>query len=219
MEAHLTKKDYEENKKNIINMYTAKELLYYDDMNKYFKSLPVEYIEKMIEIIDTNSKISLRILDWFVTKYSNECKTTYKLDNNDDGIGFTVHIGYKSQLRTYKKKYFDPFRRFKKFKYFYKVGNKYKCFETTIGQLNFFKWCFEKRVIEFVEKNFSDLVKAMNTSNKQDKERKKHKKKLQKQITESSTTTISSESSYETSESNTSTSNKSKPNYNVLSFD
>jgi hypothetical protein len=192
MEAHLTKKDYEENKKNIINMYTAKELLYYDDMNKYFKSLPVEYIEKMIEIIDTNSKISLRILDWFVTKYSNECKTTYKLDNNDDGIGFTD---------------------------FYKVGNKYKCFETTIGQLNFFKWCFEKRVIEFVEKNFSDLVKAMNTSNKQDKERKKHKKKLQKQITESSTTTISSESSYETSESNTSTSNKSKPNYNVLSFD
>ncbi|MBA42657.1 MAG: hypothetical protein CMF62_01435 [Magnetococcales bacterium] len=222
MELFYTKKDYDQNKEIIKSKLVGNENYTYIDMHQYFKSKPTEVIEKMLGIIDGKSKISLRILDWFVTKYSNEHKTCYPLDDIDDDIGFTVHIGYKAQLKTYKKVYFDPFRRYKKFFYYYQVGDKYKRFETTLGQLNFFKWAFEKKVIEYVEKNFTDLVKAMNVSNKEDKERKK-KKKIQKGITESSTTPISSESSYSSSqtESNISPKNTTRNNAMeiVLSFD
>ena len=67
----------------------------------------------MIDIINGKSEISLRILDWFVTRYSNKYKIT--IDMGDEEDIFNVHISYKAQLKSYKKKYFDPFRRKKKF--------------------------------------------------------------------------------------------------------
>ena len=69
-------------------------------------------------------------------RYQPAYNNTTSIDN-----GFNVHISYKAQLQSYKKKYFDPFRRRKKFYYKYnKEENKY--FYTTIGQLNFFRWIF-----------------------------------------------------------------------------
>jgi hypothetical protein len=210
------KKTYEDNKKLLVSLFTNKERYYYDDIHQYFKLVSVKSIENMIEIIDTKSKISLRILDWFVTKYSNENKTTYRIDNKTDDIGFTVHIGYKSQLKTYKKRYFDPFRRYKKFFYYYKINtNQYKRFETTLGQLNFFKWAFKKKVIEYVELHFIMLVASMNQSNKEDKERKKQKK-ITTHITESSNTSMISDYSSTSSDDKKLLNNNMKI---ILSFD
>jgi hypothetical protein len=37
--------------------------------------------------------------------------------------------------------------------------------ETTIGQLNFFKWAIENRVIDFIEENYGDIEVDMNRRN------------------------------------------------------
>ena len=40
-----------------------------------------------------------------------------------------------------------------------------KCIETTIGQLNFFKWTLENEVIDFIETNYEAIEKDMNSRN------------------------------------------------------
>jgi hypothetical protein len=37
--------------------------------------------------------------------------------------------------------------------------------ETTIGQLNFFKWALENNIIEYIEKNYAKIETDMNTRN------------------------------------------------------
>jgi hypothetical protein len=161
-----------------------KEKLYFRRIKHYFQNLDDIKVTTMLNIIDGKSTISLRLLDWFITRYANKHKISYKLENDQEKIKeldqnrFNVHISYKAQLKSYRKKYFDPFRRRKKFNYYFdKEKTKKLC--TTIGQLNFFRWAFLNNVIYYVEKNYDSISNAMILSNKADKERKsKEKKKL-----------------------------------------
>jgi hypothetical protein len=43
--------------------------------------------------------------------------------------------------------------------------------ETTIGQLNFFKWAIENKIVEFIETNYEDIEKDMNGRNTTSKRR------------------------------------------------
>lgn len=156
--------------------FSPREVSYYNTIDKYFRTLQKQKIEKMLDIIEGTSNISLRILDWFVTKYAHTNKVRYKVEQCDED-SFHVHLGYKSQLKTFKKKYFDPFRRRTKFYYNYDKTYKELVIDTTIGQLNFFKWAFGNKVIEYVEKHIKIISKAMNIANKEDKKRKIIKKK------------------------------------------
>lgn len=153
--------------------FNVKELCYYKKINDFYKVCSNENIEKMMSIIDGKSTISLRILDWFVTKYSKK-KIDCGLNNNDES--FDVRISYKSQLKSYKKKYFDPFRRRTRFVYKFNK-NTDKTMITTLGQLNFFKWAFSNNILVYVEKNLKYISKEMNSSNKEDKKKKIDKKK------------------------------------------
>lgn len=149
--------------------FTSKETLYYKMIDKFFRKLNKVDIQKMLDIIDGRSKVSLRLLDWFVTRYANKYKTTYNLSTGDR---FNVHISYKAQLKSYKKRYFDPFRRRKKFIYYYDTVDNSKKMCTTVGQLNFFRWAFSNDVVKYVEDNYNIILKAMIKSNKDDKIRK-----------------------------------------------
>jgi len=163
---------------------TKKETFHYKIIDKYYRTLSIKKVETMIDIIEGKSKISLRLLDWFITRYSNKHKIRFERINNkiidndpDDKFdskidnGFNVHISYKAQLKSYKKKYFDPFRRRKKFRYYFDK-DKTVSLCTTIGQLNFFRWAFTNYVIEYVAENYNEISKAMVTTNKADKTRK-----------------------------------------------
>lgn len=165
---------------------TKKETFYYKIIDKYYKNLSKKKVEQMIDIVDGKSKISLRLLDWFVTRYSNKHKVRFDKNDNDDDEddkfdkkidkGFNVHISYKAQLKSYKKRYFDPFRRRKKFKYYFdKEKTLSLC--TTIGQMNFFRWAFTNDVINYVNDNYNSISKAMVNTNKIDKSRKQKEKK------------------------------------------
>ena len=157
-------------------VFSSKEKLYYKMVDRFFRNAGQDNIKKMIDIIESEYYISLRLLDWFVTRYANKYKTTYNLTNENDR--FNVHISYKAQLKSYKKKYFDPFRRRKKFLYYYDKSDKSKKMETTIGQLNFFRWAFSYEILNYVENNYKAIHNAMVVSNKEDKKRKEQKKKI-----------------------------------------
>lgn len=152
-----------------LKKFKPKEICYYNMIHKFYKQTNVSHITKMIDIINGESNISLRILDWFVTRYSNRKKIVISV--GDEVID--VHISYKAQLKSYKKKYFDPFKRRAKFEYNFKSVQKKIC--TTLGQLNFFRWAIENSIIDYVEKNYDSITHEMNISNKNDKKRKKEK--------------------------------------------
>ena len=126
-------------------------LFYYKDNN----------LEKMLNIINGKSKISLRIVDWFSTNYSKKHFTIYKTEKNNR---FKVYEDYKLKLKAYSKKRFDPFCRWERIKIPIKENSDY-CFETTIGQLNFFKWALENNIIDYIEQNYKIIELDMNENN------------------------------------------------------
>jgi len=156
--------------------FFPKEKYYFKRVDKFYKKLESHKINLMIDIISGKNKISLRLLDWFVTRYAKKKKVSYMKNNDDisynlsdiDGDLMSVHVNYKSQLRAYKKRHFDPFRRNTKFIYHFKKID--KKLPTTIGQLNFFKWSFENKVLEYIQNNYDFLSQEMIKSNKKTSE-------------------------------------------------
>jgi hypothetical protein len=147
-----------------------KEVYYYRMIDNFFRDCDKAHISNMIQIIQGESDISLRILDWFVTRYSAQYKITFETNSDKQ---FNVHISYKAQLKSFKKRYFDPFRRRRKINYNYDKDDTNKRILTTIGQLNFFRWAISNHVIKYVQENYQEIIRAMNKSNKDDKIRKK----------------------------------------------
>lgn len=151
--------------------FNGKERGYMYMIRAYYKHLDDEQILKIIEIINRKSYLSLRIFDHFVTKYSDDHNVNYSVNGKD----FYVRIKYKAQLKSFKKKYFDPFRRKNKFKFVFTVNNKEKTVITTIGQLNFFRWATENKVIDYIENNMDKISCEMNKSTQQKTTSKKKK--------------------------------------------
>ena len=125
----------------------------------YYKKDNNVNMDKMLSIINGESRISLRIVDWFATNYAKKHYTVYKLD---DEQRFKVYVDYKLNLKAYSKKRFDPFCRWDRITVPYNT-NKY--IQTTIGQLNFFKWALEKNVIKYIENNYGEIESDMNSRN------------------------------------------------------
>ena len=115
----------------------AKIMKYYTD---------TENIDNMLAIINGNSKLSLRVVDWFVTNYSQKHKTVYNIRKNNP---FFVQIDYKSQLNAWHKERFDPFCRRERLDI--EINGHH--LNTTIGQLNFFKWVINNNIIDYIEES------------------------------------------------------------------
>jgi hypothetical protein len=129
-------------------------------------------MEKMMNIINGESRISLRIIDWFVTNFAkknftvysipakNRCSTVYNGEENMER--FKVFNSYKLELKAYSKIRFDPFSRRERIMIPY-ADETY--LETTIGQLNFFKWAIDNRVLEYIDDNYDAIEADMNSRN------------------------------------------------------
>ena len=125
---------------------------------------PDNNLDKMLKIITGDSKISLRIVDWFATNYAKKYYTLYYIEQNDDNISrrFKVYDDYKLKLKAYSKNRFDPFCRWERISITYTPG---KFIETTIGQLNFFKWALENKIVDYIQDHYDDIEKDMNNRN------------------------------------------------------
>lgn len=129
-------------------------------------------LNNMMSIINGESKISLRIVDWFVTNFAKKYYTVYDLHTQrgtmQDTIRFKVYNDYKLKLKAYSKRKFDPFCRWERISIPY---DDEKYMETTIGQLNFFKWAIENKIVDFIESNYTAIENDMNGRNSTSKRR------------------------------------------------
>lgn len=122
-----------------------------------------ENLTKMMNIINGESKISLRIVDWFVTNFAKKNYTVYEIKTNADiSKRFKVYNDYKLKLKAYSKKKFDPFCRWERISVPYENDI---FMETTIGQLNFFKWAIENKIIDYIYENYEVIETDMNARN------------------------------------------------------
>ncbi len=147
--------------------YTTQNELLLKNLLKYYNE--EDNLNKMLSIINGESRISLRIVDWFVTNYAKQKFTVYNIEKNNTNIRFKVYFDYKLKLKAYSKKRFDPFCRWERITIPYKDD---KVIQTTIGQLNFFKWAIENDVINYIENNYSNIENDMNNRNSSSKKNK-----------------------------------------------
>jgi hypothetical protein len=125
-------------------------------LSKFYKNK--SNMQKMMPVITGKSSISLRLLDWFVTNYSKKKCTNITLEDGNNVVHFNVFLSYKSQLKAYSKHQFDPFRRLDRITFYYE---KDKSIETTIGQLNFFKWVIQNNILDYLLTQIADIEKDM----------------------------------------------------------
>ena len=117
-------------------------------------------ISEILEFLQGTSTISLRLIDWFVTNYAKRKSIGYLINGQE----FMVYMSYKSQLKAYSKKLFDPFCRRERIM-FSLTG--IEPFKTTVGKLNFFRWAIEKQVIDFLKTQYEIVETDMNSHMKQ----------------------------------------------------
>ena len=121
----------------------------------------------LLSIINSRSNISIRLIDWFITNY---CKND-KNKANDKNIT-SIYQNYRAQLKAYKKIKFDPFRRRQRIAFFY---NDNEFMNTTIGQLNFFKWAIDNKILDYISSRLEELEDLMNIYQKTVKKQKEEK--------------------------------------------
>jgi hypothetical protein len=136
---------------NLIQV-SSQENIWLKSLEKFYENL--HNINEFLSIINSNSIISIRLIDHFVTKYAKKFQINLKI--NDSNV-LNVYQSYKQQLKKFQKKNFDPFARGIRIPYFIKDT----CIITTIGQLNFFNWFIVK-----------DLIYKDNIENYMNKEKK-----------------------------------------------
>ena len=91
-------------------------------------------------------------------------------------------MSYKSQLKSYSKKKFDPFCRKERINFDCK---NYKI-ETTLGQLNFFKWALDNMILEYIKENYNHIENDMNICfNKNKKDKTDDKRKPRQELSKS----------------------------------
>lgn len=127
-------------------------------LNRFYSSK--KNLEEISSIILGTSKLSLRLIDWYVTTHCKRHNIVYILNNNEY---FNVYLNYRSQLKAFKKTQFDPFRRRERITF--SVDNDNNVY-TTIGQLNFFRWAIQNKILKTIEKNLKHLETLMLSEQK-----------------------------------------------------
>lgn len=152
-------------------MTASQDLLLSSISTYYTKTLDKRNL--LDKIIQSEYKISLRVIDWFITHYTREKNIVVWLDTknnnalvespthyNADLKKFHIYLEYRAQLKSYTKMYFDPFRRHDRIS-FVITKRPLKVTETTIGQLNFFRWIFQNNILQYIEKHQEQIEEDM----------------------------------------------------------
>lgn len=130
-------------------------------LRKYYDSHP--NIGPILDIINTSKPVSLRMFEWFVTDYAKENNISYQHKNRQ----FIVYLDYKNQLKAYTKKQFDPFQRRERIMFDLKdAEGKLTTIETTVGQLNYFRWAYNVGLVDYIISNREQLEELEKTTPK-----------------------------------------------------
>lgn len=140
----------------------------FSKIKDYYTNNPDAY-EQAVSIIQSTSKVSLRLVYWFITKHAKGNKTIFTLNTPLHKL----HADYKKWLKIHKNVNFDPFSRVNKVKKTVKFTFM-DITQTTLGQLNFFRWATTYNVIQYIIDNHDDLCISMNLANRISKTNVQH---------------------------------------------
>lgn len=143
-----------------------------------FYSTRTHMIE-IIDIIEGTSKVSLRLIDWFVTNYSKKHSTIITKTLSNNIVHFNVYLSYRSQLKAYSKQQFDPFRRRDRINFYFE---KDKYIETTIGQLNFFRWILQNDILDYIKENYESIEQDMVSVQKKNQDKKHQQENIKVKV-------------------------------------
>jgi len=137
-----------EKKKKKLNPDKMK--LLFDSLQKYFYNNK-KRLDIILPIINGKSKISLRLIDWVMSKLSKlEVISTIKEDGSkidDFGNHYDIYIGGDH------KEFYDPFKRGKRINF---PISSSKMIISTLGQVNALKMAVEFGVIKKIEDNLKE---------------------------------------------------------------
>ena len=154
--------------------------------------------KKLISVLSNDTNISLRSIDWFITNYSKKNNTYYLVYETANKIpsfnkhnifrnNMNVYHSYKSQLKAYSKQKFDPFCR--RDRILFELDDETSV-ETTIGQLNFFRWAISNLILDYIEEHKDIIEDDMNTclkTIKKHQDKKKGSRKKRQELSLSAT--------------------------------
>jgi len=181
------------------NWLLSELLVFYQ--NKEYLEIVKKIVNREFTVSNSGKKISIRIVNWFVTNYAKQHFTVYE----NDGERFFVWTRFRSAEDGYSKEMFDPYCRKDRIIIPYDETTQ---IVTTIGQLNFFKWAIMNKVIDYIVENYDDITKDMNLRLTQ---KNKHS------ITVDSLSSLSSTYSGSTDESTNSNNTKTRKKREELS--
>jgi hypothetical protein len=178
--------------------------------NRDYLDIVKKIINREFTIKDSSKKVSIRIVNWFVTNYAKQHFTVYEIpDQNDHSSDSKCHLKkdrffvwtrFRSAEDGYSKELFDPYCRKDRIIIPYDETTQ---IITTIGQLNFFKWAIVNKVIDYIVDHYEAITEDMNLRLTQ---KTKHNKTQDSQISQDSNGNTSGESMLSTSSSSASSS-------------
>jgi hypothetical protein len=157
-------------------MSSACHNLLLSSLTTYYKKHPSNR-KSLKDIINGDSLISLRVIDWFVTHYARTHQVIYWIDgdkylekypeNGNPNIRkFHLYMEYRAQLQSYTKLFFDPFRRHERITFILET-TPLSSIETTVGQLNFFRWAFQNHIFTYILDHLQHIEETMAKYQKQ----------------------------------------------------
>lgn len=143
-----------------------------------------ENMGKLLPLMHGESKISLRMVEWFTFVHSMEHTVDWFIDNKY----FNVYMDYQKEMKEHTKQRFDPMgRKWRKEKH--RVGDKevvQKVYHginfyynekdyvvTCVAQLNFFRWFIGNGVLDYMLEHYNELAMEMNKYNITTKQNKR----------------------------------------------
>jgi hypothetical protein len=169
------------------------------DLMTNFYNKP-ENLRKIIDVVVFNKDHALRVLEWFCNNYTKKNNIIYKVTPTKE---INVYLDYKACLDSYSKKKFDPYKRLYEGYGTFEINVNIpeiptlKKFETTVAQLNFFRWCIKNKILDYVKTNMETIRNDMNVILKKNypkepKEKKEVKKTRKKRTALSVSATLGS---------------------------
>jgi hypothetical protein len=137
-----------------------------------FYAIPAN-LRILTDVLRNKTSISLRTLDWLCTNYAKKKNIVYVLQPS--GKSINVYMEYKSCLKAFSKRAFDPFQRRDRISIMDADGQD---MTSTAGQLNFFRFAIQSGVIQYTMQHAAvieaDMLRAIkqrhDTSTKNRKE-------------------------------------------------
>jgi hypothetical protein len=206
----------EEPKKDAVAAASSSNLLMLSLSRFYSKC---DRIRQILPIINGESEISLRLIDWFITNYSKKYNTVLVRNIEGNTVHLNVFLSYRSQLKSYSKTFFDPFRRRDRIRFYYDTKSD-AWIDTTIGQLNMFRWMLQYDILDFLREHKESIESDMINAQRENQKKKLIKDNIKVKVveTENGIVTTTRKRRIELSKSTMKNMNKMEGN-RVLQFD